>query len=119
MTFQPRSDRTRTDNSDNPPKRSIEFPNPPSRTHAVGQRTCLHRPWVIKHLHKVASFVRGELIMGPEGIVEGEIPEFFLIVFVEETGGGSDHVHTQLTVKRHFSLIEGPHSHSHFHTHFK
>ena len=57
--------------------------------------------------------------MGPEGIVEGEIPELFAIVLVEKTGGGSDHVHTELTVKSHLSLVEGPYSHSHFHTHFK
>jgi hypothetical protein len=119
MIFQPRFDRMQTDNSDNPTKRWIESPNLPSRTPVVGQHTFLHRAWVIKQVHKVASVIRRELIMGPEGIVEGEISELFVIVLVEKTGGGSDHVDTKLTVEGHFSLVKGPHSHSHFDTHFK
>lgn len=56
--------------------------------------------------------------MGPEGVVEGEISELFVIVLVEETGGGSDHIDAKLAVEGDFSLVEGSDSDSYFYTHF-
>ena len=73
----------------------------------------------MKQLHKVAFFVRSELIVGPEGIIEGEISEFLVIAFVEEPGSGSDHIDTKLTVKGDFSLVEGSYSDTNFYTHFQ
>ena len=72
----------------------------------------------IKQLHKVAFFVRSELIVGPEGIIEGEISEFLVIAFVEKPGSGSNHIDTKLTIKGDFSLVEGSYSDADFYTHF-
>ena len=55
--------------------------------------------------------------MGPERVIESEIPELFVIILIEETSGGSDHIDTKLTVKSHFSLIEGPYSYTYLNTH--
>ena len=56
--------------------------------------------------------------MGPEGIIESKISEFFVIILVEETSSGSDHIDTKPRIESDFSLIEGPYSNSYFHTHF-
>lgn len=56
--------------------------------------------------------------MGPEGVIEGEISEFLMIILIEETSSVSDHVDTKLAVKGDFSLVKGSYSDSYFHTHF-
>ena len=71
----------------------------------------------MKQLHKVAFFVRSELIMWPEGIVEGEISEFGWVLSIKYSCGISDHIDAYLTVKIDFSLIKRSNSNTYFNTH--
>jgi hypothetical protein len=70
-----------------------------------------------RKIHKVSSVIGGKLVVGPERVIESEIPELFVIILIEETSGGSDHIDTKFTVKSHFSLIEGPYSYTYLNTH--
>ncbi len=40
-----------------------------------------------------------------------------MIILIEKTRSGSDHIDTKFTVKSDLSLVEGPHSDTNFNTH--
>ena len=108
----------RRDSSDNLPRRWLEFPIRLSKRLAVGLRTYRYRLWVNELLHKVSCFVGSELIVWPEGIIEGKISEFLLIIWVKKTGSISDHVYAKPAVEIDFSLVVGSYSYTDFNTHF-
>lgn len=70
-------------------------------------------------VHEEALLVDLELVVGPEGVVEGEIAVLGAlgIVGIVELGHVADHVHAQLAAQVRLPLVERTHPHSHFHTH--
>ena len=107
------------DNSDILAMRCLEFKYPPCRRLTADQR--IYHLWLcVKYeIHKVTPFICLELIMRPEGVVEGEVTMLtvFRIVCIKESGHGSLHIDAEPTVEVGLSLIEGSNSNSYFHTH--
>lgn len=68
-------------------------------------------------LLEIARGRRGELVVGPEGIVEGEVAISFRIFEVEQPGGIADHFDAELAVEFNLTSVERTHSHSDFDAH--
>jgi hypothetical protein len=70
-------------------------------------------------VHEVAALVGLELVMRPEGVIEGEVTVFAVleVLGVEQLGHVADHVHAQLAAQVRLTLVEGTHPHSNFYTH--
>lgn len=72
-----------------------------------------------EEVHEIALLIDLELVMGPEGIVEGIVAVLAVlgVLCVVEASHVADHVHAQLAVEVGLTLVKGPHPHSHLYTH--
>lgn len=72
-----------------------------------------------EEIHEVAFLIDLELVVGPEGIVEGIVAVLAVlgVLGVVEASHVADHIHAQLAVEVGLALVEGPHPHSHLYTH--
>jgi hypothetical protein len=70
-------------------------------------------------LHKVATFIGFELIVRPEGVVEGKVSMLVAlwVLGVEEACHISDHIDAKLAVEVTLALVEGSDSDTDFDTH--
>lgn len=118
-TFPLPSGRMRRGSNDTLAKHFGGFRDRLVRTHAAGLRTYRPRPWVKVWVLEVSVLFDVKLVVGPEGVVEGEVAVFIRVVSVEESCHVAHHIDAETAVEGGLSLVEGTHSDSYFHTHSK